>query len=710
MQFRLMRLRLRGLTGVLGLGTALLLSACWGGGDGGTAVVAPAPTSYSISATVSGLAAGASVGLQNNGGDTATRTLDGSFSFATPVASGGSYAVTVSAQPAGQTCTVSNGMGSGITASVTNVQVTCSATTYNIGGTVSGLATGASLTVQNNGADALARTADGSFSFATPVADGGSYAVIVSSQPVGQTCTVTNGTGSGVSANVLAVQITCSATTYTIGGTVSGLAPSTSLTLQNSAADPTTLVANGSFSFATPVAIGGSYAVTVGTQPAGQVCTVSNGAGSGLAANVVNVQVVCSAASYTIGGTVSGLASGVSLTLQNNAADPTTRSADGSFSFATPVVANGSYAVTVGTQPLGQTCTVSNGTGSGLAAHVANVAVACVDRARYAYVANTGDNTVSRYSIATVGTLTVPSPATVATGAFPFFVAVDPSGRFAYVANLNSNNLSQYSLGSGGVLTALSPALVPTGSGPAAVAVDPTGRYAYVLNNFGGTVSQFSIGSGGTLTALSPATLAAGSFPFAISIDPTGRYAYVANNGSNTVSQYSIGTGGTLTALTPATVVTGNSPYVVTVDPTGRYAYVANNGDDTVSQYSIGTGGTLSLLSPAAVAAGGGPQSVTVDPTGRYAYVTNNSDDTVSQYSIGTGGALTALSPATVPTGAAPTSVTVDPKGQYVYVVNNGDNTVWQYRIGTGGALTVLSPASVAAGTGPQSVTTTYAP
>ncbi|BDT67634.1 hypothetical protein os1_18110 [Comamonadaceae bacterium OS-1] len=329
----------------------LLLSACLGGGDG--AVVAPATPSYSISATVSGLVAGASVSLQNNGRDTATRALDGSFSFATPVAANGSYSVTVSAQPSGQTCTVANGAGSGVSANVANVQITCSATIYNIGGTVSGLVSGTSLTLQNNAADALTRTADGNFSFATPVAAGGSYAVTVGSQPAGQTCTVSNGTGSGVSANVLTVQITCSATTYTIGGTVSGLAPSTSITLQNNAADATTRNANGSFGFATPVATGGSYAVTVGTQPAGQVCTVSNGSGSGLAANVVNVQITCSAASYTIGGTVSGLASGVSVTLENNAADPTTRNADGSFSFATPVVANGSYAVTVSTQPLG---------------------------------------------------------------------------------------------------------------------------------------------------------------------------------------------------------------------------------------------------------------------------------------------------------------------------------------------------------------------
>ena len=50
---------------------------------------------------------------------------------------------------------------------------------------------------------------------------------------------------------------------------------------------------NGAFTFATPVAFNGSYAVTVGTQPTGQVCTVSNASGSGVTTNVSTVQVNC---------------------------------------------------------------------------------------------------------------------------------------------------------------------------------------------------------------------------------------------------------------------------------------------------------------------------------------------------------------------------------------------------------------------------------
>ena len=54
-------------------------------------------------------------------------TANGSFAFATQLAGGAAYAVTVQANPSGQTCTVSNGSGTVGSANVTNVAVSCAA-------------------------------------------------------------------------------------------------------------------------------------------------------------------------------------------------------------------------------------------------------------------------------------------------------------------------------------------------------------------------------------------------------------------------------------------------------------------------------------------------------------------------------------------------------------------------------------------------------
>jgi hypothetical protein len=51
--------------------------------------------------------------------------------------------------------------------------------------------------------------------------------------------------------------------------------------------------ANGSFAFATAIASGAAYAVTVLTQPTGQTCVVSAGSGTVGAAIVPNVVVTC---------------------------------------------------------------------------------------------------------------------------------------------------------------------------------------------------------------------------------------------------------------------------------------------------------------------------------------------------------------------------------------------------------------------------------
>ena len=76
--------------------------------------------------TVSGLT-GSGLVLQNNGGDDFTATGKGAFAFATTLASGGTYNVTVRTQPRNpvQTCAVSNGSGTVAHSSVTTPVITC---------------------------------------------------------------------------------------------------------------------------------------------------------------------------------------------------------------------------------------------------------------------------------------------------------------------------------------------------------------------------------------------------------------------------------------------------------------------------------------------------------------------------------------------------------------------------------------------------------
>ncbi|MFZ5523457.1 MAG: beta-propeller fold lactonase family protein [Pseudomonadota bacterium] len=340
---------------------------------------------------------------------------------------------------------------------------------------------------------------------------------------------------------------------------------------------------------------------------------------------------------------------------------------------------------------------------------------------KFAYVANSGSDSVSGYTI-TAGVLAqivCGSPATCSgndfsAGTSPAFVAVDPYGRFAYAANSgNTNNISVYEIAfDTGQLSANAPA--QAGNGPGAIAVDPSGRFAYVTNGDGtvwgygidqavGELTQIDMDSA---TAGTQSITAPGSNLRSVAIDPTGRFAYVVHD--NGVSAYLIAaSSGTLSLV--GTVGAGTTPSSAIVDPTGRFAYVANSGTNTVSAYAINAStGELSELgtSPYALAASAAPKSVAVDPTGQYAYVANNGTGSVSAYAINAStGELSELlgSPYFLAASAGPKSVTVDISGAYLYVANN-NGTVSTFTIGADGALS--GGATIAAGTSPASVAT----
>ncbi len=319
-----------------------------------------------IGGTVSGLAG--TLGLSQNGVDSLTLTSNGAFTFALQIPSGGSYGVSVAAQPSGQTCSVANGTGT-TTSNVTSVAVTCVANP-TIGGSLAGLASGATVVLQDNGGDSLSVTANGAFTFATPLVPGASYSVSVATQPAAELCTVSNGSGTANSA-VSNVAVTCMPTP-SIGGTLSGLSAGT-VVLQDNGGDSLSLNGNGPFTFPTRLAPGANYAVTVATQPTGLNCTVANGSGTANA-NVTNVAVAC-VITPSIGGSVAGLSAGT-LVLQDNGGDSLSLTGNGPFTFPTRLALGASYAVTVATQPANLTCTIANGAGTAVA-NVTNVAVTC---------------------------------------------------------------------------------------------------------------------------------------------------------------------------------------------------------------------------------------------------------------------------------------------------------------------------------------------
>lgn len=346
-----------------------------GTGTGGT---------YTIGGTVTNLV-GSGLVLADNTTDQLTITGTGTVQFTFKIAVSGAYSVTVVTQPSSpaQTCTVTGGSGTA-TANVTTVAVACTTNpvTATIGGTLSGLATGDSVILEDNGGDALTLTANGPFTFKTPVTGPtDAYAVTVNTQPTNplQICTVSNGSGTAT-ANVTNVGVSC-VLAYTIGGNVTGLVGSGLILLdtvtmgtQQLYADQLPIAAssgNSAFTFKQDVPTGATYTVSIYQQPSspGQTCVVTPSTATGTAtSNVTSVVVTCPAVTYSVGGTVVGLA-GVptsngpltdgSFVLQNVLGNTLIVTENGPFTFATPEALNDQYEVSVfhpaSTQPQGCT-------------------------------------------------------------------------------------------------------------------------------------------------------------------------------------------------------------------------------------------------------------------------------------------------------------------------------------------------------------------
>ena len=334
---------------------------------------------FAVGGSVSGLV-GSGLVLQNNGAGDLPIAADGSFTFATRLATGTTYNVAVLSQPTSpsQSCTVSRGSGSIAAANVADVAVTCATGQFSIRGSVSGL-TGSGLVLQNNGGNDLSIPADGPFAFGNRLVDGATYTVTVRTQPTGQNCVVRNPSGTIRSGDVSDVEIACASNRFTIGGRVTGLA-GTGLIVQLNRANDLSIVGSGAFAFGTALQDGAAYEVTVRRQPTNpsQVCTVGNNRGTVAGGNVTNITIDCASSSFTVGGTVSGLA-GSGLVLQLNGDNDLPIASNGSFTFATPVPSGAQYRVRVDTQPGNptQVCTVANGTGTIGSTNVTNVRVTC---------------------------------------------------------------------------------------------------------------------------------------------------------------------------------------------------------------------------------------------------------------------------------------------------------------------------------------------
>src|SRR6516165_480184 len=327
--------------------------------------------------------------------------------------------------------------------------------------------------------------------------------------------------------------------------------------------------------------------------------------------------------------------------------------------------------------------------------------------ARFAYVANIHDSSISEYAVN--GSSGTPSGVLSPLGKFsepngPQQVLLHPSGKFLYSLGSDSSQsvtLFDVDPTSGG-LTSSGKVYTTTGSTLGSrAAIDAGGNYLYVANASANSITEFSINQAdGTLTSLS--TIGANlSNPTFLLVDNSGPYLYAINAGNQSLSGYTINTGknkpapgpaGTLTPIASKGTVSMTATDSFTsaaIDPTGSFIYVPD-GHGNVEAVTIGTGGALASLTgtPFPVAGSSETRSAVVSPTATFLYVLDGSTSSPGVYILPLTAGKPGAASSHVSTGPAPSWIAADVTGSLISVVNGGNNTLSTFTIGKGGALT----------------------
>jgi hypothetical protein len=182
------------------LTAALMLSACGGSGS----------SEVSLSGTATGVTSDGVIlaNVVNTVVMPITIPVNATtFAFPKRLQAGSTYSIYVQAEPVNLNCQVLTPAGVASN-NVTTLQLVC--TPRNVlGGTVSGL-TGSGLALAN-GSDVVSVAANATtFSFTNRITLDAAYGVTILTQPAGQTCTVTNGSGKMGSVDITSVQVSCS--------------------------------------------------------------------------------------------------------------------------------------------------------------------------------------------------------------------------------------------------------------------------------------------------------------------------------------------------------------------------------------------------------------------------------------------------------------------------------------------------------------------
>lgn len=373
--------------------------------------------------------------------------------------------------------------------------------------------------------------------------------------------------------------------------------------------------------------------------------------------------------SYSVGGTVSGLATGKSLQLADTNGDTQIVSGNGGFTMPTPRPGATSYAVSVAAQPAGQTCTLSNGSGTLAGADVTDIAIQCV-QAQFVVVPNRADRTISVYRVDPLNGALAPVPGNpFASGGQVNDIAFLPSGLAGFAVMVDTNTVVSFQLDPvTGALSAVGGSSRSTAYGaPHAIAMHPSGQWVFIGAGTG--VTPYRIDPAAfTLTQGAGIADGGSGQTNGIAISPSGTSIYAANAKLNSITSFTFDPSNGWLGYAIDIGAGGTTPQKVAVSPNGAHVYAANASSNTIGIGTIDAGGVVSAMTSYPTAAVT-PIDIALTPSGAFAYALGTASNSIASYRLDPASldGLPAAVLSSTPAGANGQRLSVDPSGRYLY-------------------------------------------
>lgn len=329
-------------------------------------------------------------------------------------------------------------------------------------------------------------------------------------------------------------------------------------------------------------------------------------------------------------------------------------------------------------------------------------APATAHAARTLLVTDTATDRLTAYDVTADGAPVPFAGGSVAPGDNPLGVTVSRDARFAYVANQFDDTVSAFALGTQ-ALTAVGAPVGTGGADPTALTLTPDGSRLLVAHRTGGTVSVFDVDR--ATGALSVAALAqpAGAViddVTSVAVSRDGRHVYVAGRGplgapaSNADTRLgflTLNADGTLTPIggSPQTFAGSLGGFGLTITPDGSRLYLTQSQAAVVRAFDLDQNTGIPTAVAGSPFASGAIMEGILTPDGTRLYGVDVFGKSVRGFTLSATGVPSAISGSPFGTGTQLQNLAIAPDGRALYTAQLNDPTLLSgFSIGATGALT----------------------